>query len=255
MSGRSTPQVRLTVAIMILVMIVLILAYFLFDVDQQDGLLSGLFTELVAALLIAAIAFFAGRFGMSLSSLQAERTGPVVSFFPQHAEMDWRTIIGSARKIDIVVHYSGRWLRRLHDDFVRFFERGGKLRIVMADPGLPEVLSTVQTHFFPNLGLEQLEEKIVDTERRLISAFNDAGSRKASFSTHYFPQALHYSFVLVNDRFLYLSVYEQFRGPNVRSSVFGIDLSRDLELEAYWHQTRDIFLERSRQARAAPADQ
>ncbi len=224
MSGRSTPEVRLTVTIVVLVAIVLILAYFLFDLDQKDGLLPGLFTELLAALLIAIGAFFAGRFGMSLGSLQADRTGPVVSFFPQHAEMDWGAILQSAKKIDIVVHYSGRWVRRLHDDFVRFFERGGQLRIVMADPTLPEVLSAVHTNFFPNLALEQLQEKIVDTERRLIEAFNDAGSRKAGLRTMYFSQALHYSFVLVNDRFLYLSVYEQFRGPD-RSARSGGDRS------------------------------
>lgn len=147
--------------------------------------------------------------------MQSENTGAVVSFYPDHSKADWGAIIQSAKRLDIVVHYYGRWVRRHDKEFIGFFERGGELRIVMADPELPQVLSDVQSNFFPNLTPGQLAEKIHDTEQRLAEFFEKAASKKARLLTYYLPKPLHYSFVLVNSRYLYLSVYEQFRSPNV----------------------------------------
>ncbi len=244
---RRPSQNFLVLALAIVAAIAILLAYFLFHISQQDQIWSNLTAEVVAGLFIAVAAFFLGRYGISLNSMQSEQsTGAVVSFYPEHAEVDWTTIIGSAKRIDIVVHYYGRWVRTNHKAFVDFFQRGGELRIAMADPAIPGVLATVQSNFFSGLTRKELSQKIASTEERLKDAFNEAGSQKARLTTFYFPQALHYSFVLVNSRFLYLSVYEQFRGPNVRSSVFGIDLTKDQALEEYWLANRQAFFEGSR---------
>lgn len=226
--------------------VVILLCYFYFHWNNADPIWSNIVAEVVVLLVVAVVAFILGRIGLSLNSMQSESTGAVISFYPEHSETDWASIIRSAKRIDIVVHYYGRWVRRYDAEFVSFFERGGDLRIVMSDPDIPRVLTDVHVNFFTNLTRKELSNKIKDTEINLADLFQQAASRKARLLTYYLPQALHYSFVMVNNRFLYLSVYEQFRGANVRSSVFGIDLSKDRALEEYWLQNRDTFINSSR---------
>lgn len=224
----------------------ILLAYFHWHIGQRDSLWTNLISNLVFALIVAPASFLLGRAGVSFTSMQSDpTTGAVVSFFRQHSEVPWNDIIGKARRIDIAVHYYGAWIRDRHDVFVKFFERGGTLRLIETDPRDGPTLTALRKNFFDAHTNTTLKQEIENTHTRLQSAFEDAGSTKARLTTYYFPNILHYSFVLVDERFLYLSVYEQFRGPRVRSSVFGIDLSRDDELKKYWLQTRDTFVDKS----------
>jgi hypothetical protein len=172
-------------------------------------------------------------------------TGALVEFFPQYEEVDWKAIISSAKRVDIVVHYYNRWARENFEELVTFFGRGGQLRIIMADPDHANTLSVVHDQFFPHLTTDQLIERIDQTEAVMREAFKAAASAKASLSVYYFPGALHYSAVLTDDRHLYLSVYEQFRSPVIRSSVFHLDLVKDAALENYWATNVDTFIARS----------
>jgi hypothetical protein len=176
--------------------------------------------------------------------------GAFVAFYPQHEDVDWGEVIASSKRLDIVVHYYNRWVREHFDAFVGFFGRGGTLRIVMADPQDQVVLNVVNSQFFPNLTAQQLVERIDQTESELRLALEESGSRKAKLQVLYYPGALHYALVLSNERYIYLSVYEQFRGPVVRSSVFEMDLVRDTGLEEYWERTIENFIRRGRVAKA-----
>lgn len=245
---RSDNQTYLLTILAAIVVAILIASYFVLHLGNSDPIWANVIAGVVLAILLPMVWHYGfARRGISLSSMQSEtRAGAIVSFYPEHSEVDWSAIIDGARRIDIIVRYYGRWVRTNHEAFVRFFERGGELRIVMADPENPDVLNAVHRQFFPNLTSEHLAGKIIDTEERARAAIAEAGSQRARLTTYYFPQALHYSAVLVDGRMLYLSIYEQFRGPNVRSSVFGIDLKKDQELEAYWLQNRESFFEGSR---------
>jgi hypothetical protein len=161
-------------------------------------------------------------------------------------DVDWSKIIERARTIDIVVHYYERWARELEEEFGRFFGRGGKLRLIMADPTIPDNLATVHHHFFPNLKIDQLKTRILDTERVFREIFAGSAGPHAMLDVRYFPSALHYSFVLIDSRDLYLSVYEQFRGRVIRSSVFHLDLRRDSGMEEYWSENLELFVKGSR---------
>lgn len=229
----------------------LVLAYFHFEIDERDPLWSNILAGFVGAILApTAWYLLLGSRGVSLPSMQSEQAaGTTVTFYPTHQEVDWGSIIRTARRLDIVVHYYSRWARLHEKDFLEFFQRGGKLRVVMADPAIRGTFATVHNHFFDNLTTAQLRDRIRETDQIFRELFVDAGSQRASLEVLYFPKALHYSFTLVDDRMLYLSVYEQFRGRNVRSSVFGIDLSKDSGLEEYWLSNRDQFVARSRSAR------
>jgi hypothetical protein len=228
----------------------LLIGYFYFEIDKADGLWEGIIGGVVVGILVPMVWYlgFASR-GVSLISMQSENAaGSIITFYPNHEEVDWDAIIRGSRSLDIIVHYYGRWARIHEQAFIDFFKRGGTLRLVMADPEIKATLATVHSHFFDNLGRAELRSKILETETIFRGLLADAGSRTASLGIYYFPKALHYSGVLSDNRTLYLSVYEQFRGRNIRSSVFGIDLRKDRELEKYWLENRDQFIDQSRQS-------
>lgn len=171
----------------------------------------------------------------------------VKEFFIRHDEVDWGTIIEDAREIDVVVFYYDSWVRDHHDSFVKFFRNKGKLSLVLSTPEDSVLVLSIQKHFFPALRPEELQTKIKATHHALTDAQNESGQAGAQLQVFYFPSILHYSFVLVDKRQLYLSVYEQFRGPRVRSSVFRIDLTADRQLEEHWLSNLENFKESSTQ--------
>lgn len=230
--------------------VALVLAYFYFKVGMMDSLWSGIFGSVIAAILVSIVGYLIlARRGLSLPSMQvSNHTGALVSFYPTHEDVNWGDIIDHARTLDIVVHYYGRWASAHEHNFIEFFRRGGKLRLIMADPQIPATMKVVREHFFPYLNGPQLLGKIAETVRVLADAHAEAGSTKASFKVYYFPKVLHYSLLLSNDRTLYLSAYDQFKGTNIRAPVFGMDLSKEPRLEEHWRSNLDRFLSESREA-------
>jgi hypothetical protein len=231
----------------------LLLAYFYFEIGRKDSLWSGIFGSVIAAIVVSTGGYLAlASRGVSLPSMQtSDQSGALISFYPTHEDVDWDVIIEHSRSLDIVVHYYGRWASLHYDSFVAFFRRGGKLRLIMADPDIAPTMDIVREQFFPYLNAQQLLDKIAETVRVLRDALEEAGSRKAVLKVYYFPKVLHYAFVLSNDRTLYLSAYDQFKGTNIRAPVFGIDLSKDDRLEGHWHGNRDRFIAESREGEAA----
>lgn len=161
----------------------------------------------------------------------------------RHDKMDWGSVIRSAEKrVDIVVFYYGNWFSALHDEFVSFFQKGGTLTLVMSDPSNAPLMRMVQEHFFEALTPDELANKVANTVSAVERALKDSHSTAAKFECLYFPRALHYSFVLIDNRRLYVSPYEQFRHPTVRAPVFEVDLSIDKDSERYWIDVRDRFI-------------
>lgn len=227
----------------------LVLAYFYFDIGQQDPLWSGIYGSVIATIIVSTAWYLLfGSRGVSLPPMKAQGDGALVSFFVTHDDVDWGAIIDAARCIDVVVHYYGRWASAHYDQFVAFFRRGGKLRLIMADPEVRGILGIVREHFFPYLTSPQLRGKIVETERVLTEAFEEAGSSRASFEVYYFPKVLHYAFLLADNRLLYLSAYDQFKGSNIRAPVFCLDVGKDHRLEEHWLGNRDRFIREARKA-------
>lgn len=210
-----------------------------------SNVLAGFFTNLLTfVILYLAIT----RPGVSLpGTSNANTNGALVGFYARHDDVHWSAVIARARTVDIVVHYYNRWVREQSEAFTAVFQRGGTVRLIMADPSIPRTLQDVRRYFFPRLTGQQLVERIRETEDRLAEALDASGSQKAAFKVYYYPQPLHYSFVLVDDRHLFLSLYEQDRGPVIRSSVFEIDLRLDGILEEYWHGNLEHFLAQSRE--------
>jgi hypothetical protein len=227
---------------------ILIGGYFLLGLNERDQLVGNVVAEVVILIVAPMVWYYLfARRGISFTSMQSEtKLGAVVSFYPEHDQVDWGAIIRRARRLDVVVHYYDRWVRRNDRAFVDFFQRGGELRLVLPDRQMPALMEVVREQYFEQLRMDELMRKIEATETKLCELFDEAGNVRSRIVSYHFPRALHYSFVLVDSRTLYLSMYEQFRGNNVRSSVFGIDLTKDRELETYWLANREAFFDRSR---------
>ena len=169
----------------------------------------------------------------------------------RHDKVEWGPIISKAHRLDIVVFYYDHWVREHHDDFVKFFKNGGTLNLTVSDPDDLDLMATVQKHFFEKHTPAVLSHHVKATEESFRAALKQAGSKHASVNVHHFPAVLHYSYIMVDERTLYLSVYEQFRGPTVRSPVFEINLWKPRDAGAYWLDVRNKFLCGTRQRSAA----
>lgn len=224
---------------------------FTFLIGGQGGfwsnVLAGFFTNLLSFVILYLIFT---RQGVTLpGGDRGSDMGALVGFYSRHEDVDWSAVIRDARQVDIVVHYYSRWVREQSEAFTAFFQRAGAVRLVMADPEIEATLEDVRRYFFPRLNTQQLTDRILETDTRLKEALDASGSQKAVLETWYFPEPLHYSFVLIDRRYLYLSVYEQDRGPVIRSSVFELDLLLDGALDDYWQRNLQWFFERSRRVR------
>lgn len=227
---------------------ILLLLYFHFRIGSRDPIWANIVAGLVTPIVIFIILYVVfGLPGIQLSRMPPESSAtPVTAFFPRHDDVPWAAIIDRARTIDIVVFYYGRWVRDFSEQFAAFFGRGGALRIIMSDPDDESTLRVVHDHFFPNLTFHKLRENIHETETVLRDLYTTSAAPRAALDVYYYPTALHYSIVLVDNHELYLSVYEQFRGHFIRSSVFQMDLRRNAQLEEYWHSNVNEFIRRSR---------
>lgn len=166
---------------------------------------------------------------------------PLPHYHLRHDRIDWGPIIASARQLDIVVFYYDHWVKEHHDEFVAFFRSGGTLNITFCDPGDKELMKVVHAHFFEKVAPEVLSHKVNATVDALTQARTEASAPEGSLVIHFFKQALHFSFVMVDEHTLYLSMFEQFRGPTVRAPVFEIDLWTPRESAAYWINVRNGF--------------
>lgn len=203
--------------------------------------------NLIAALTIFIVIYFAfKRYGI-IDDINSGNmpSSPVKEFHKRHDKMEWGPIISEASTIDIVVFYYGGWVRQHEDSFVEFFRRGGQLRLILSDPSDDLLVSDIQKYFFPSRTKERLTENIKDTVAAVREVLDKSASKKAHFEYRYYRGILHYSFVLVDRRYLYISVYEQFRNHSVRSSVFEIDIFDDRWLKDYWLEVLDTFVKES----------
>lgn len=207
----------------------------------------------VICILSAGGFFLLERRGISLShhgSMHSTvSTDYVRDFFARHDDVNWGEVISEARSLDIVTYYYDGWVRQHHDQFVTFFRSGGKLALIISDPEDVQLMSAVQRQHFPRVTPDELAKKVMATISSVQSAVNDSGIPNIHPDIRYFPRLLNYSFVLVDERRLYLSVFEQFRGPTVRSSVFTVDLTVDKQLEEYWLNNLKEFKRTSRSPR------
>ena len=100
-----------------------------------------------------------------------------------------------------------------------------------------------------------LKDRMHRTIEVVQQALIQSGSNRGAIEVYAIPRLLHFSYVLTNERHLFLSVYEQFRGPNVRSGILHLDLVKDAVLEEYWEDQNTQILNASRRVELPdPAD-
>lgn len=220
----------------------LILVYRLSN-GSIDGLLISVIPNLIASLITFVALYFAlERHGIVVGEMPATTDAVARAEIQRHDQLEWDVVIRRAHALDIAVFYYGSWVGDNHDAFVEFFRNGGRLRIAVTDPSNKVLVGAAQKYFFPNLDPRALRGKIVDTMTALRRALDESGTTRGTASWFAFSSLLHYSFVLVDERVLYLSVYEQFRGPTVRAPVFRIDLTEDATSAEYWVAVRNRLM-------------
>lgn len=228
----------------------LLASYFAFHIGTKDQIWSNIIAEAVAACWIFIIIHFVlVRQGVELPRGDSEnKYGALVGFSSSRDHVNWSEVMRRAQDVTFITHYYNRWARAHFDDFVAFFAKGGRLRLIMSDPEDPQTLDAVNRYFFPGNSAADLKARIFHTESLVRQALVESGTTRGRVEVRYLPQILHYPVILAENRHLYLSVSGQFQSHVVMSPVFHIDLALDQDLSAYWHGQIQQYVEGSREA-------
>lgn len=157
-------------------------------------------------------------------------------FYTSHSRVDWGAIYDEATEIDIGVFYyrhlaQGPLFSKLKD----FFARGGKMRLIVADPENENLLGIIGTYFFQGMLAEELASRVRDCTTLYQKAYDESYTVDGRLEIRYFDQLFHYTFTYVDDRLLYLSPYGQFEDtPELLSPVAVVDVRTDAKLLQYW---------------------
>jgi hypothetical protein len=215
----------------------------------QDLLLMAIPSAVVLLLAAPAVYFVlrpSGKYGRARAEAVAEtvvdrlptdvgRLTQVLDFNDTYRDVDWDRWLASAEhSFDIVVYYYDSWTRANFENLRAYFEhKSSKLRIVMADPRVPENMHTVE-RLFPEYQSATLREKIERTGERLANALAEAGGPFTRLEVYYFPHPLPYSAQCLDGRVLVLSVFEVFRQERIESPAVVIDLQKSSHVAKYW---------------------
>lgn len=154
-----------------------------------------------------------------------------ITFFPDFSQVDWENIITRSSKIDIIVCYFDSWVNHNRTRLRNFFENGGEIRVFLGNPEHEDTLKETIRRF-PDRTPEQVKEKIQNTYSRIKSIRDEV--KNGNVEGFLLDSPINYSAIIIDDRYVLLSIYEQFRSDHIASSAILIDKNA-------WQETRDFW--------------
>lgn len=243
------------------VLAALVLAYFAINPDGWSGwrdLFLGLLVSLIALLLASLVVYvLLLRQGIpTLSALARLDPAPETKgrfskstrgdVFENYREIPWDELLRDVDELDIVVCYFDSWVSSNWESLLRFFNRGGRMRIYLPDPEIPDVLAQVQRRF-EEYHLEVVRDKIVNTGIRLANVIEESASPEARLVINFYPGPLNYSAIRFDRESVLLSAYEEFRKQKIDSSAVLLKIKGRAHLQKYWAKEIGGFARESRE--------
>ena len=243
------------------VLAALVLAYFAVNPDGWSGwrdLLLGLLVSLIA-LLLASLVVYVLLLRRGIPTLSAlarldREAEPATRFtkathgdvFENYREIPWDELLSDVDELDIVVCYFDSWVSSNWESLLTFFNGGGRMRIYLPDPEIPDVLAQVHSRF-GEYRQEAVREKIVNTGIRLANVIEESVSREARLAINFYPGPLNYSAIRFGRESVLLSAYEEFRKQKIDSSAVLLKIKGRAHLQKYWAKEIEGFARQSRE--------
>jgi len=143
------------------------------------------------------------------------------SMYETFDDIDWSEQLKEARQLVVVVHYLDSWLRRAEPALRGLIDRGGRVSVIVPDAERGQVVDAIASRF-PDRSREEILEKMRGTKRRIVGSCGAIDGEQIDVIS--VPNMIWYSAFCIDDRWLYLSPFEHFRGNRIRSPVAHIDL-------------------------------
>ena len=185
---------------------------------ELAGLVKAAVTECVAAekIGLASEVKAAVSAGIVQAGIPGGAPATAVAYSNFRDEPPWAALIENSSTIHIVVHYFDTWINQNQQALKTFFNRGGKLYMVLPDHTDGELVKLIQQRF-PEQNKAVLESKIRNTFEKLKAIHDQCNRKDAGIEVAYVDFAPLYCAVQFDQRELVISAYEHNRKVAVAS--------------------------------------
>ncbi len=210
-------------------MVIIIILNFVFFGPPADALrlmLPSILASLVAVLLIyilRRVLFrstdrFLGRSEIDSLSVQIaqelRRQEPYskgVVFYEKWSEVPWKDILREAKEIEFYASYMGSWITQAKDELQRVFNRGGRIRAFLPEPGSDAANRIIERMPEYKGKPDEITEKIKDTVYKLETMRKKSNNKDAKLEVHCTTVFCMHCLISVNKKRLVLAPFEHFR--------------------------------------------
>ncbi|OSZ82591.1 hypothetical protein CAP35_04810 [Chitinophagaceae bacterium IBVUCB1] len=150
-----------------------------------------------------------------------------IEFYETYKKVDWTKLLrDSNESLDIVVYYFDSWVNHNEDAIQAFLLKPNtKIRVVVSDPRIDMISDNVQ-RLFSEYDKGTIQQKIANTRDRFLRLYDKVGASHNRFEFFYYPHLLNYSFQVLDNSKMVLSVFEMYRKKTIDSPAIIIDLNK-----------------------------
>lgn len=158
----------------------------------------------------------------------------VIKVYPNYRAVEWGKVLDEAESIDMAVLYFDSWIEEYAQELMRFFRRGGQLRVVLTSPEQEDAVKAAWVRFSKYKTFDEFKIRIVNTIRSFQQVLEQSDTVYGHIEAYYFNEALNYAIIRVDNSKLFLSNYEHFYEERIAAPSILIDLNKSSYIKGYW---------------------
>lgn len=165
-----------------------------------------------------------------------ERKFPeIIDFNGSYRFSNWEQLISSANKeIILCGYYFDTWLTWTEIELKNFLQKqNSKLRIIVSNPIDQRRLKEIQ-RLFPQYSEQLVRDKIFGTKTKveqMLQSLHLSSTSKLDF--YFYNNLFNFSYILIDSKLLYLTVYENERIEKADTFSIIIDLEKNQEIKKF----------------------
>lgn len=168
-----------------------------------------------------------------LISTLVDKKSKVIKYNSSYRSTNWKNLFSSAEQsITICAFYLDSFLSWTSDDLQKFLKKDNvKLNVIVTEPNTSNL--ELIARLFPQYKKDVVEEKIIGTEDKIREIIRNLQISDDKFVFYKYKYFLNYSYILVDEKYLYLTIYEMQRNIKKDSPSIIVDLTKDKDIREY----------------------
>src|SRR3990167_11338158 len=116
---------------------------------------------------------------------------PSVELITKFNDVSWDRLIANSLQMDIIVHYFHSWIRNNNLSIKKFFDNGGKIRIVLPNRDNEQMIQTINGRL-PDHNIDSIKENITNTVLLLNRIKEESTNAQALVETTFTNEMIWY---------------------------------------------------------------